>query len=243
MIKVLVNERYCATPDLPIIRAFDAPTRLVTLNFKYSLTVPDRVLVPDAAARQEAAELLDIAHQSGHDVTLAYARFLHGLTLVANDGPQRKDGFALPAAAREAAVEERFTRVAAPIVDTLLATEKARAGDLDGAIELSRAALEADFASGHTISYGPATAVLVEALLRRGRDTDLQEAQTAIDRLAAVPTEPGFVLHEIWVLRLRALLERARGDEVAYRDYLDRYRTMADSLGFEGHIAWAEAMT
>ena len=25
-------------------------------------------------------------------------------------------------------------------------------------------------------------------------------------------------------------------------DYRDRYRDMAKSLGFEGHIAWAEAM-
>ena len=32
------------------------------------------------------------------------------------------------------------------------------------------------------------------------------------------------------------------GDEAAYRDYRDRYRDMATSLGFEGHMAWAEAM-
>ncbi len=25
-------------------------------------------------------------------------------------------------------------------------------------------------------------------------------------------------------------------------DYRDRYRKMADELGFEGHMAWAEAM-
>ena len=47
---------------------------------------------------------------------------------------------------------------------------------------------------------------------------------------------------EITLLRLRALLARARGDDVAYRDLVSRYRAMAESLGFEGHIAWAEAM-
>jgi adenylate cyclase len=57
-----------------------------------------------------------------------------------------------------------------------------------------------------------------------------------------VPTEPGFVLHDIFLLRLRALLARTRGDEAAYRDFRDRYRRMAKTLGFEGHIAWAEAM-
>ena len=64
----------------------------------------------------------------------------------------------------------------------------------------------------------------------------------AIERLAAVPTDPGFVLREIWLLRLRALLARAHGDEAAYRDYRGRYRAMAKSLGFEGHRMWAQAM-
>jgi adenylate cyclase len=83
----------------------------------------------------------------------------------------------------------------------------------------------------------------VESLLRRGTDADLQEAQAAIDRLAAIPTDPGFVVHELPLLRMRALLARTRGDEAAYRDFRDRYRAMAKSLGFEGHIAWAEAMS
>jgi adenylate cyclase len=43
-------------------------------------------------------------------------------------------------------------------------------------------------------------------------------------------------------LRLRTLLANARGDEAAYRDHRDRYRAMANELGFEGHMAWAEAM-
>jgi adenylate cyclase len=82
----------------------------------------------------------------------------------------------------------------------------------------------------------------VEALLRRGTDADLQDAQTAIDQLAEVPTEPGFVMHDLCLLRLRALLARAHGDDTSYRDYRDRYREMAKTLEFEGHIAWAEAM-
>ena len=58
------------------------------------------------------------------------------------------------------------------------------------------------------------------------------------------PRQPmtGLVIREIWLLRLRALLARAHGDDAAYRDYRDRYRDMARTLGFEGHIAWAEAM-
>ena len=73
----------------------------------------------------------------------------------------------------------------------------------------------------------------------------MQEAAAAIERLAAVPTDPGFVLNEIWLLRLRALLARTHGDEAAYRDYRDRYRAMATSRGFGGHMKWGrrDAMT
>ena len=79
-------------------------------------------------------------------------------------------------------------------------------------------------------------------LFRSGTDADVAEAQAAIERLAAAPADDGLVIREIWLLRLSALLARAHGDDTAYRDYRDRYRDMAKTLGFEGHIAWAEAM-
>ena len=47
---------------------------------------------------------------------------------------------------------------------------------------------------------------------------------------------------ELTVLRLRTLPSRAHGDEIAYLDLVSRYRAMAESLGFEGHMAMAEAM-
>ena len=56
------------------------------------------------------------------------------------------------------------------------------------------------------------------------------------------PGGHGLVIHEIWLLRLRGLLAKAHGDEAGYRDYRDRYRALATSLGFEGHMKWAEAM-
>ena len=66
-------------------------------------------------------------------------------------------------------------------------------------------------------------------------------AEEAIDWLANLPDD-GSPIREITLLRLRALLTRARGDNVAYRDLVSRYRAKAESLGFEGHVAWAEAM-
>ena len=86
------------------------------------------------------------------------------------------------------------------------------------------------------------TGVLVEALLDRGTDGDVAEAEAAIERLATAPAEEGLALREIWLLWMRALLARAQGDVARYRECRDHYRDMAKTLGYEGHIAWAEAM-
>ena len=102
--------------------------------------------------------------------------------------------------------------------------------------------LDSYFKSGGSIWSAFAITVLVEALLQRGGSGDLASAHAAVEQLATLPSEPGFVLNKIMLLRLRALLARAKGDQAAYRDYRDRYRKMANELGFEGHIAWAEAM-
>ena len=86
------------------------------------------------------------------------------------------------------------------------------------------------------------TGILVHTLLERGAEGDLTAAQEDIDRLAQLPADKGWVMRDIWLLRLRALLARARGDDVAYRDLGSRYRAVAESLDFEGHIDWAQEM-
>jgi hypothetical protein len=130
-----------------------------------------------------------------------------------------------------------------PIVEVYSARERARRGDRDEAISLMRAAVDHLVRQGQLLQWGiPAIGVLVETLLDRGADDDVAEAEAAIERLADAPADEGLAMRDIWLLRLRALLSRARGDEAAYRDYRDRYRALATSLGFEGHIAWAEAM-
>jgi len=116
-----------------------------------------------------------------------------------------------------------------------------RIGDVDRAIEKSRIVFNYLLDTGGMLFRGPAITVLVEALLARGGKGDFPEAQDTIGRLEAARTEPGFVFHELPMLRLRALLARVQGD-AAYQDSTQRYRAMAKSLGFVGHIAWAEAM-
>jgi adenylate cyclase len=149
----------------------------------------------------------------------------------------------LLATVREAVVRQRSIAVFLPLIDIEFAKEKALQGDIDDAVDLLRAILERENASTVIGPQGPAAEVLVELLLQRGGTVDVAAAREAIDWLTAMPTEPGVVIYEIALLRLRALLARACCDELEYRQYVDRYRAMANQIGFEGHIAMAEAMT
>ena len=124
----------------------------------------------------------------------------------------------------------------------MAAPERARRGDRDAAIAVIRQAVDELHQAGR-LGFGVFGAgILVETLLERGAEGDLAEAQEAFDWLANLGADDGSAVREIMLLRLRALLARARGVDVAYRDLVSRYREMAESLGFEGHIAWAEAM-
>ena len=222
-------------------RAVEPVTLATVMTYTYMAAILNGAMLPDETAR-DTAEALAIAERSGDDFALAIARAARGFTLVHLGGPGRRRGMELLLQVREAAMQDRYGLLVVPLVDVEIATEKARSGDLDGAIDQFRAVVDDLIDSGGNFWTARATAAFVEALLQRGGDTDLGDAQAAIDRLEAVPTDPGFVLRDIWLLRLRALLAQARGDAAAYTHFRDRYRDTAKTLGFEGHIAWAEAM-
>jgi adenylate cyclase len=220
------------------------PTMLSGMMWrKYVFAIPYGVLLPDATALRDTAETLATAEQSGDDLALDLARTARGVTLVYQDSDEREAGLAMLTATRERAKNARFALTALPIVDLHIAMAKLRLGDVDGAIVSARTVGADVRESGAVIWHALSTSVLVEALVHRRGEADLEEARMTIERLAAVPTDPGFVLHETCLLRLRALLARARGDETGYRGYRDRYRALATSLGFEGQMRWAEAMS
>ena len=64
----------------------------------------------------------------------------------------------------------------------------------------------------------------------------MAEAEAAIDRLAGMRVD-GFVVGDVLLLRLHALLARAHGDTATYAHFRDRYRDKARTLGYEGDIA------
>jgi hypothetical protein len=228
---------------IAMFRSVDPACYHIPVVWKYRFAGHAGVLLPDAAADRDTAEAMEMAEHSGDDFAVDGARVSRGLVLINQGGSQRAAGFALLAQFRQANLRHGYAKNVVRTVDTEIAKEKARTGNIDGAIQLARAVVDYTFDAGDALSLGEAVRVLVESLLQRGTSADLGEAQAAIDRLAAEPTDPGFVLFEVPLLRLRALLARAHGDAATYAQFRDRYRDMAKTLGFEGHIALAEAMT
>jgi hypothetical protein len=216
----------------------------VVVTYAYCGGIGFGVLVADDRAVRESEDALRIAERSSDDIALTIARMTLGVALVhRHTAAERDRGQQLLDEVSEVILRRGHNLSELPIVNAYVARERARRGDRDDAIPLIRAAVDHLFREGQLLVWGvPATGVLVETLLDRGAESDVVEAEAAIERLADAPADDGIVIREIWLLRLRALLARAHGDEAGYRDYRDRYRALATSLGFEGHIAWAEAM-
>jgi class 3 adenylate cyclase len=229
---------------LAMARSADPVTYAVVVGYVYCVAVPVGVLIPDDSAMREIEDALRIAERSGDDMAVGWARLALGHALVHRHTDAERDrGQTVLAELGDMFLRRRYLLCDLPIVEVYVARERARRGDRDEAIPLMRAAVDDLVREGQLLMWGdPATGVLVETLLDRGAEGDVAEAEAAIERLAAAPAVDGLAVRDILLLRLRALLARAHGDDTAYRDYRDRYRDMATELGFEGHIAWGEAM-
>ncbi len=225
-----------------IAQSVDLTSHVAGLLLKYVIAVDCGALLPDSTALAATAEALEAAERCGDDFSSDSARLVRGVVLVNSGTAHRSAGLHLMNQYRDACLLHGYATTAVRWVDIENAREKAKEGDLDGAIETARTAVDFLYRSGDMTSRGSAVAALIELLIRRGAGRDLAETRAAIERLAAVPVDPGFVLHELPLHRLRALLARADGDEAGYREHLHQYRTMATALGFEGHMATAEAM-
>jgi class 3 adenylate cyclase len=228
---------------LAMARSVDPRTYAGAVMYVYGGAIPGGVLRPDDSAMREIEDALQGAEQFGDDFALVLARLTLGLALVHRQTAAERDrGQKLLADVSEVFVSQRHNFGDLPIVNVYLARERARRGDRDDAIPLMRVAVDHLFRDGALAWGGLAMGVFLETILDRGTDADVVEAEAAIERLAAASSDDGIPPRDILLLRLRALLARAHNDETAYRDFRDRYSAMARSLGFEGHIAWAEAM-
>ncbi len=226
---------------LSIARSVDKFTFSTVVMFKY-VAIMNWALVADDDALRDTAEALDIARRFGDNLLLTNAEFTYGFILVRRRDTDRRLGFELMAKSRQVALEHRYTIIAAWCVDLEVAAESIRRRDYDTAVDLCRGVLASEIRAGEGINRGWSTTVLVEALLARNREGDREDAEKVVAELAATPTEPTFLYHELPLMRMRAMLAKADGDLHAYAELRDRYRARAEEVGFDGHIALARAM-
>ncbi|MGB7868521.1 MAG: cyclase, partial [Mycobacterium sp.] len=209
----------------------------------YGFAMQYGVLRPDDSTLRAIEKDVQTAQATSNDTALSLAEYTLGIALLSRDAAaDRRRGLEPMMQVRDIWLREGALFML-PVTELWAAREKASRGDRDAAIPVMRKAVDEMHQAGR-LGYGVwGSGVLVETLLERGAEGDVSEAQEAIDRLANLRADHGSAILEITLLRLRALLAGARGDKVAYRDLVSRYRDMARSLGFEGHTVWAEAMS
>ncbi|OBI73021.1 adenylate/guanylate cyclase domain-containing protein [Mycobacterium sp. E740] len=205
--------------------------------------IANGVMIPTVEILRETEEILALAEQFSEDLGLYLAKLARGVALVhCVSTEERAAGLEILSKVRDASFRERFAADDWPVVDAFIAREMAARGELDGAIRIARSVVDDYFTIGHIVWMPMCVGVLVEALVQRGDASDLADAQRAIERLAALPTDTGYVLNELWGLRLRTLLAKARADTEAFGELAGRYLRMATELDFEGHVAMAREL-
>jgi adenylate cyclase len=220
----------------------DPLTLAMVASWTYGIGTWNGVLRADDTAIHAAESALKTAEASGNDYAVVMVRWLHAaMLLLRRAAGDLHRGLEMMAQLREEWIQQRNFLAELRLLDVYVGREQARAGDPDDGIPAIRKSVDVMTARGQVGYYIPAAGALVETLLDRATESDMNEAQAAIARLASAPAE-GSVIRDVWLLRMRALLARARGDDAGYRDLRDRYRAMAAELGFEGHMDWAEAM-
>jgi adenylate cyclase len=223
-------------------RDADPISQAVVIVYTYNNATASGVIVADDAALHEIDEALQNAQRAADDIALGFALYAKANVLLHRDSAQWERGLDLLRQVHEMAADGRYYALMMPVIDARIAEVAIRRGDR-GAVPLLRASVDELYSSELLGYWLWGTGVLVEALLEGGTDSDVQEAEAAVERLSTQRGLDGWAYRDLVLLRLRALLARARGDEVSYRNFRDRYRAMAKSLGFEGHIAMGEAMS
>jgi adenylate cyclase len=221
----------------------EALTLAVVVSWGYGIGAWDGVMELDDNVVAKIERALNVTEAAGDDYAVAMVRYVLGTVLqIRDDAADRDRGLQLLEGVRDMCLQQRFPSSELPVIEIYAVRERARKGERDESIASLRKSVEDVFAQRQAAYLVAITRILVQTLLDGGNNTDIAEAELAIDRLASFPAEEPWVVRDISLLRLRALLAQAHGDETAYRDYRDRYRAMATSLGFEGHMKWAEAM-
>ncbi len=218
----------------------DPTTHAMVAGWTYGLPITYGVLRPDDSALRELEAAVRAAEGSS-TAALSIAKYGLAIALLLREATDRHRGLELMMQVRDMWLREPIAFLV-PVADLWVAREGALLGDVDAAIPVIRKAVDGLQRAGRPFFELLGIGLLVETLLERGADGDLAEAQQTIERLAQLGAPEDWAMREVTLLRLRALVARAQGHHDAWRDLVARYYAMAESLGFEGHLARAETM-
>ncbi len=211
------------------------------IAWSYGIAMQYGALDADDFVMRASQGALQTAQGASNDRAMGLAAYTLAVGLLKQDDvSDRRRGLELMMQARDIWTR-RHILFLIPVTDLWAAREAARNGDHDGALPVMRHAV-GELRRGYPFYGVWGTGVLVETLLERAACGDLTEAREAISWLANLAAGARSAMPGIMLMRLRALLSDAGGDEIAYMHLATRYRDMAESLGFDGHIAWARAM-
>jgi hypothetical protein len=212
------------------------------VSWAYGHAIHFGALRADDSLVRACEDALQTAHRASNDRAVGLAGYALAIGLLNQDAAaDRHRGLELMMQSRDLWLRKRALFLI-PVTDLWGARETARRGDGDAAIEVMRHAVDELREAGNLFYGFWGTGLLVETLLERGAEGNLAEAEAAIERLAGTSADEEPTIRGICLLRLRALLSEAHGDAAAYAHFRDRYRDMAKTLGFEGHMEWAEEM-
>ncbi len=218
----------------------DLATLAFILAWTYGLEIAYGVLLADDSALRASEEAMQNAQRTGNDNAVTLCEYGLGLVLLHRENPtDRRRGLEL----MEQALAMLRVRIPSlvPVTALWVASERARVDDRDAAITMMRDAIDELYEDGRIGYCLAGMGILTEALIERGVGDDMTEAEAVIGRIANMKVGEVWAIREVTVLRLRAVLARARADPSAL-DVVRRYRAVAESHGYEGHIAWAAAM-
>ena len=198
---------------LTMARDADPMSQAAIATWTYGNAISCGVIALDDAALQGIDQALHNAERASDDLALGLALYVSASAIWNQGSAQRKRALELCRRVRDMTADGRFYAIMLPVFDLRFAEDRVSRGDRS-AVPLLRAGVEELYSSGF-VSYCPwATGLLVEALLKGGNDNELNEAAAALERLSAEPVLDGSAFRDLVLLRSKALLARARCDDV-----------------------------
>ncbi len=224
-----------------LARQSDPTTHAMVAGWTYGLPITYGVLRPDDSALADLEAAVQTAEGSSN-AALSIVTYGLAVALLYRDAAADRDrGLELMMQVREMWLREPIPFLV-PVAELWIARDKARRGEFDAPILMMRKTVDELHRAGRRFFELLGIGFLVETLLERGADGDVAEAQEALERLGQLGAPEDWAMREVTLLRLRALMAHTLDDSAGCRDVVSRYRATAKLYGYEGHLAWAEAM-